>query len=205
MHLVGTTGSGSMTITLASGDHEREIACHVVNIANPTPQEDTVKLNIACKLTGNAFRIQTTSSLFLSAGPGSPVITGYTSGTALFVGDSLAINCKSCGANPAPTMVWEYRSTGDVIGSTSVQEADGCTNLDLTFASIASTDNTKIYDCKVDNAIGSPTSDSVTLNVHGEILVNDPFKVHWKIISCSFPFQLSQRPLALQDTQQETV
>ena len=75
-------------------------------------------------------------------------------------------------------MNWEDNSNGIVMKTTSVQEGDGCTRLGLTFYSIAKTDNGKTFDCKVDNSVGTPRTDSVTLNVHGK---GRMAWVHWSI------------------------
>ena len=97
-----------------------------------------------------------------------PTISGYQSENGLFVGEGLTVNCKSCAANPAPTLTWKERSNSNILETTSTQLADGCTSLDLTIAAIGRADHAKIFDCIVDNAVGAPASDSVTLNIHGE-------------------------------------
>ena len=104
--------------------------------------------------------------MFFPAGPDPPTITGYTAGTLLPVGAAFSITCSSCGANPAPTVTWELASAA--LGSSSTQEANSCTVLDYEITSVTQADHDKTFDCKVDNTVGSPVTESITLQVQCE-------------------------------------
>nr|XP_022326669.1 nephrin-like isoform X2 [Crassostrea virginica] len=148
-----TPGSKLMTarstITISNiGDHHNSIyMCRAKNDA-----------------LGNNW-MQTFVKLNVLSPPGTPEITGYSSGQVTREGDTLRLLCVSKGGNPLPQVKW-FRNNEQIDISYTTDSADAQSLNEYTF-SVRREDNGAIYRCEASNTASiAPLTSEVILNVY---------------------------------------
>uniref|UniRef100_A0A8D9ETC5 Nephrin n=1 Tax=Cacopsylla melanoneura TaxID=428564 RepID=A0A8D9ETC5_9HEMI len=113
------------------------------------------------QLTEHATDTHTISVLYP---PGTPIITGYETGTHLAAGTIHKISCLSSGGNPLANLVW-YKNDKK-INSVSKTTDKNTASAELTLL-VNVTDNEAIYKCEASNAATEiPLLEEVKFSVH---------------------------------------
>ncbi|XP_076457833.1 nephrin-like [Babylonia areolata] len=107
--------------------------------------------------------LSTTVTISILYPPGSPVITGYTTGQVVRTNSTVILTCTSTGGNPLGTVVW--RKGDRRIDSSFTSGRNRAIN-EYTFVARAS-DNGVQFTCEVTNLVTTaPLTASFTLTVH---------------------------------------
>lgn len=109
--------------------------------------------------------MQTFVKLNVLSPPGTPEITGYSSGQVIREGDTVRLLCVSRGGNPLPQVKW-YRNSEQIDISYTTDSVDARSLNEYTF-SVRRVDNDAIYRCEASNtASAAPLTSEVSLNVY---------------------------------------